>query len=624
MASRRFGPRHLSVGQKFFLVLAVLLPSILAVALVGAVGLRSLKGEADGLYRENIVELARSAELSSNMNAAVRTAVRLTSTSDAASRSPLSVQLRSGVEVVEQRIEDLRLDKNIDEKEERQLIDQLASGWARFKGLADAARNGERRGDALAEELAEVGTANVDLVKELRMGQVGEAGEAYERAEDTFARTTTLILLIVLAALATGLGSVAWLIRDIVPRVRAYSSFAARVAAGERTARLIPRGFDELSDLGRVLNEMVDCGDIERDYQQSQAELVTALQVTEAEQEAHLLLKRHLERSVHSTSAVVLNRNNSANRLEATTPLPTDSPLPERLACARPRSCLAVRLAQRHQEVPGREGLLNCDLCGNRPEASTCQPLLVGGEVIGAVLASHSGDLLDADLRRITDSVTQAAPVLANLRNLAIAEHRAMTDGLTGLPNQRAATEALLRMAAQSSRTLRPLAAILLDLDRFKHINDTYGHGQGDEVLAAVGAVLRTSVRGSDFVGRYGGEEFLVLLPDTDREGAAKVAETIRVAIQSVRVESVRREITASLGIAVLPDDAGDASTLTRKADHALYAAKTAGRNMVVTTAHSSDGHTEVRGPDAVMTPVAVSPDSTLTAVAASAGAAES
>jgi methyl-accepting chemotaxis protein len=177
-----------------------------------------------------------------------------------------------------------------------------------------------------------VGAANVDLVEELQAGQLTEAGEAYRRAGTGFARTT---LLIVLAALAIGLGSVVWLTRNIVPRVSAYSSFAARVAAGERTTRLRPRGSDELSDLGAVLNEMVDRGENERAYQRTQAELVAALQVTEDEQEAHLLLKRHLERSVKDTSTVVLNRNNSANRLEATTPLSVDNALVERSASAR-------------------------------------------------------------------------------------------------------------------------------------------------------------------------------------------------------------------------------------------------------------------------------------------------
>ena len=136
-------------------------------------------------------------------------------------------------------------------------------------------------------------------------------------------------------------------------------------------------------------------------------------------------------------------------------------------------------------------------------------------------------------------------------------------------------------MVAQAARSVSPLAAVMLDLDHFKQINDVYGHEKGDEALAAVGAALRDTLRESDFVGRYGGEEFLLLLPDTDRAGATVVAETIRAAIEVIKVPGVERAVTASLGIAVTPDDAGDPIKLIRNADKALFTAKARGRNRV-------------------------------------------
>ena len=117
----------------------------------------------------------------------------------------------------------------------------------------------------------------------------------------------------------------------------------------------------------------------------------------------------------------------------------------------------------------------------------------------------------------------------------------------------------------------------MLDLDHFKQINDRFGHGAGDDVLAAVGETLNSALRASDFAGRYGGEEFLILLPDTDSEGAIDAAEKVRAAIAMIDVPQVDREITASLGVAVFPTDALDADTLVRMADRALYAAKGAG-----------------------------------------------
>jgi len=125
------------------------------------------------------------------------------------------------------------------------------------------------------------------------------------------------------------------------------------------------------------------------------------------------------------------------------------------------------------------------------------------------------------------------------------------------------------------------MAAILLDLDHFKQVNDTFGHEEGDAVLASVGDVLSSTVRTSDFVGRSGGEEFVALLPETSAAGALEVAEKLRAAIAAVKLTRVDRAITASFGVAVHPDAAGDAETLLRLADRALYAAKGAGRNRV-------------------------------------------
>ncbi len=189
----------------------------------------------------------------------------------------------------------------------------------------------------------------------------------------------------------------------------------------------------------------------------------------------------------------------------------------------------------------------------------------------------------------MADTVAQASPVLANLRSLAMAEQRAATDVLTGLANRRACQDSLKRMVAHAGRSLTPLSAVLLDLDHFKQINDVFGHGAGDDVLAAVGGVFTDAVRTSDFAGRYGGEEFVMLLPDTDSAGALLAAEKVRAAIEATTVERVDRAITASLGVAAFPQDALDGESLIRMADRALYAAKGAGRNRVELAMSSSD-----------------------------------
>jgi diguanylate cyclase (GGDEF)-like protein len=326
----------------------------------------------------------------------------------------------------------------------------------------------------------------------------------------------------------------------------------------------------------------------EIDFVESQSRFGEAMQVAQDQPEAHLLLKRHLEREIPKSSVVVLNRNNSADRLEASEELAEDDPLREPLEHAEPRSCLAVRLSRHYRRGTEKPEVLRCELCNAVPSASTCQPLLVGGEVIGSVLVEHQAALDRAQDRRIDESVTQAAPVLANLRNLAIAETRAATDPLTGLPNKRAFDDAFKRMLAQSGRNLTPLSIALLDLDHFKKINDNFGHERGDEVLAALGVLLRAQLRAGDFPARLGGEEFVALLPDTDRSGAMKLAEALRRAIHGMKIGGLNAPVTASIGISTYPDDSTDAAHLMRTADRALYAAKQAGRDRVETVSRDS------------------------------------
>jgi diguanylate cyclase (GGDEF)-like protein len=308
---------------------------------------------------------------------------------------------------------------------------------------------------------------------------------------------------------------------------------------------------------------------------------------------------------VTDTGVTILNRNNSADRLEAVTDIAPDSPLVQGLAHAEPRSCLAVRSARVHEQDDRRPPLLGCSVCSACPGASTCAPLTVGGEVIGSVLVNRADRYSQRERSQIRDAVAQSAPVLANLRNLAIAELRASTDSLTGLPNKRAVGDTLQRMLAQAARSLSPLSLLVLDLDHFKTINDRLGHPIGDQVLANVGAALRSTMRDGDFAGRNGGEEFILLLPDTDLMGALTAAEKVRVAIEEIAIPGLEVSPTASIGIAVYPEHAVNPDRLERLADAALYVAKKSGRNRIevaspASEASRADLDDETRWPHAV------------------------
>lgn len=295
------------------------------------------------------------------------------------------------------------------------------------------------------------------------------------------------------------------------------------------------------------------------------------------------MLCEHLEDLVPGTRVLTVGRHSDGSADDGAGgdegPVGLDAVMAE----APTADCLALRLGRVHEAGRGPEGDpgASCSACGALPQAVLCVPLMLAGESAGSLLIVAERSLTAFQRHHVLTSIELAAPALVNLRSLAQAERRAATDALTGLPNRRAATETLRRMGAAAGRGGGTLSAMILDLDQFKALNDRYGHRRGDDALDAVAEVLKTSLRASDFAGRWGGEEFIVLLPDTDRSGTLGVAEILRRRIRKVRVPGVDRGLSVSIGVAQLPHDAGDIDSLLREADAALYEAKAAGRDCV-------------------------------------------
>jgi diguanylate cyclase (GGDEF)-like protein len=209
--------------------------------------------------------------------------------------------------------------------------------------------------------------------------------------------------------------------------------------------------------------------------------------------------------------------------------------------------------------------------------------------VRGLVPAVIAGILALIAIRVLVDQVVtqtrnaRAAKRLEQAR-LELAT-QASVDPITGLPNRRALDDRLAEEVERALRYKQPLSLCFIDLDHFKNVNDEHGHPAGDTALAQVGSILRRTARGIDFVGRFGGEEFVVLVPGTWSEDAATLGERLCRAVAESTFDlggnrSVR--LTISVGIAGLPEHALDAQTLNEHADKALYTAKRSGRNQVV------------------------------------------
>ncbi len=182
----------------------------------------------------------------------------------------------------------------------------------------------------------------------------------------------------------------------------------------------------------------------------------------------------------------------------------------------------------------------------------------------------------------VSAGVVVMAMLVAFRRIKSQAEHDAVVDALTGLTNRRGAMADLELLVVRARRASRPLGVITCDLDHFKLVNDRHGHETGDVVLAAVGRLLQDAVRAGDVAARIGGEEFLLLLPDTDVEGARIVAEKLLKSMSELVVPGLPGVLTMSLGVTELDDDDADDTAVLRRADQALYRAKNNGRNQVV------------------------------------------
>ncbi len=576
-----------SLRVKVVLLFVVPLVTVVTIAGAAVVGLGHSSQQSADMY-QNALDMQAGADVVDATHDGYEVALLLIAAVDEAELRRHDSHL---VNDLIPRFERVLSVERLDDAHEREQAARVAAGWQEFlrlwrngdyhraattRELALANQNQARRTEAIFEPMNAA-------AKAWAASATDEAAASYRLVEQTRDRTQVAVLALILVALVGCLGAARALTRSLLGRIGAYSNFAVSVARGDQTGELTVHGADELTQLGGALNELVRRQRQQREYEATRNEFVDTLAHAENEHETHDLMKRQLERAVPGCTATVLRRNNSNSRLDAVTDLAADGALRARLdESSCPRSCLAIRLGRRQEQDGQRSTLTHCSICSTSDGSpSTCQPVTVSGEVIGSVLVQLAGPLTESDRTAVQDTVTRAAPVLANQRTLALAEHRANNDALTGLANRRALDDTLKRMVAQATRAGQPLAALLLDLDHFKQLNDRYGHSKGDEALAVTGAALRAALREGDFVARYGGEEFAVLLPATDGDGARHVAQTLLHAVRATTVPGVDSPITVSIGLAVLPVDAEDARSLLRLADRALYTAKLNGRNRV-------------------------------------------
>lgn len=259
----------------------------------------------------------------------------------------------------------------------------------------------------------------------------------------------------------------------------------------------------------------------------------------------------------------------------------------------RPEDCWGLRLGRDHcVEDPAAD--LICRHVGEQdPPRYICLPMMAQGEALGvlhlridpAVAAAGGVSPLNEARRRLASAVAEhTAMALANLTLRETLRHQSIRDPLTGLFNRRYFEESLEREIRRARRRGTPLGVIMFDLDRFKVVNDNYGHEAGDVLLRTLGELLRRNVRGEDVACRWGGEEFAVLLPEATLEATRVRAEELRAVVRELKVpyqDRILGPVTVSLGVAIFPDQGLSGQSVLRAADAALYQSKAAGRDRV-------------------------------------------
>ena len=320
-------------------------------------------------------------------------------------------------------------------------------------------------------------------------------------------------------------------------------------------------------------------------------ELVDILQSCQSVEEAYKIAGSALPRILTSASGALCIINASRNMVE------TVAAWGEKLTSDKtfaPDSCWALRRGKSHP-VDDPTSPMRCGHVDSSVAGYACVPLAAHGETLGVLYIEKAGrssippgllpeDQMEALCRQGGAIGERMSLALATLRLREVLRSQSIRDPLTGLFNRRYMEESLERELRRAERNGQTVGFIMLDIDHFKHFNDTFGHQAGDALLRALGDLMGERTRGQDVACRYGGEEFSLILSGASKEASRKRAELLREEVKRLSVTyagQVLGKVSLSFGVAAYPEDGGTADILVRAADQALYSAKAAGRDRI-------------------------------------------
>ncbi|HXW15663.1 MAG TPA: diguanylate cyclase [Terriglobia bacterium] len=466
-------------------------------------------------------------------------------------------------------------------------IDLMQKQWA--LPLIAEVRSGREfdSGPALSDGQDRMSTIRSQLLK-LRTEVAEQNVNDTVEAEKVIRRM--LIVGVSLAALLAGMlvfltGVVT---RLIVTPVMQLIRASEQVGRGDFAPVLPPVVDNEFGVLSRSFSQMTAALRREREEMASLNRFSEAVTQCTSELEVYDLLLHSLKERFLPLQVIIFKLNQAENYLEVAATL---APLPKELGSSpvieEPHNCKAVRTGRPFVVNDARVKSLCPSKFALPSEGSYyCGPLIAGGIIIGSVRMEGARDLWTPECQRLLESyLSGSASALSNLRLLDRMKQQANIDILTGLYNRRFLEDYARKLFAIARRRERPAGLIMMDLDHFKNFNDVYGHEVGDRILRHFAKAVTGTMRETNLASRYGGEEFIVILPDTDVKSSMLVAERIRKAVMSMVVPSNTEkplpQLTVSMGVAAYPLHGHNLEGVIQASDKALYESKRSGRNRV-------------------------------------------
>ncbi|MBI5321639.1 diguanylate cyclase [Bradyrhizobium sp.] len=608
----KLGNKSLSVSIKKSLLTSIFLLLVILGGLSIATKMRlsALQDTIETVGRDRLPKLRALGEINLGIARVRSASYRIALTATPEQRAEVEQSFRRRVAALDKKIEDTRASLN-PASPLKLIFDQFAHKWTQYGKYQELLVDPEAPKDQVKfSNLVNVETeahfqAVVDLINDGIKLANQEADAAIDEAIAESHYYSAILWIVNAVSILIGLATLIFVVRDVSTPIHRITSSMEQIARGNLETEIpyADRG-NELGLMARALtvfkkslveNERLNAAT------RTLSELSEWLQSAKSEGELYGMISSVLGRLMPECKGSLFIYANSRDVLEVAAEWNGRS----HTASIHPEDCWSLRRG--HSYVHGTSEVeFHCDhVHSTVNENYCCIPILAHGETVGLLHLEYTADASEtaeeakarfADRARLGSACAEhLAIAIANMKLREGLRDQSVRDVLTGLNNRRYLLETARRELLRATRHKHPVSVITLDVDHFKKFNDNHGHDAGDTVLRHVGEILATQFAEDAVPCRFGGEEFVVMLPNVNLQDAAARAEELRAKVEALNIryaEGHLPRVTISAGVAVFPEAGATLMDVLRVADDALYRAKDGGRNKVEVSGHAAcDAH---------------------------------